>query len=210
MPAKLLAILIAISVMAALAGGCTARLRTADEVRYYVEQTYGKDFSLWPVEPDGQTGSQSDRPASSQTWKVILQEAGHDISFELRNYLTNSIQFLDGASFGPVVSRFESTYAIEKARAVHDQVLNIVAGFPDVEYVEDDNLRSDRFVVHNSNFEAFIACIQEIDRLYSFPQDTVIRFFATVIDRNDAIVASWLYNYSTGEKQLDISLLRPR
>jgi len=190
--------------------GCSSELSTQREIESYVKKTYGKNFIITLIDSDDVGVTDSSRAGTSKTWRIDLKERDLDITFELENYLSRSIKFLDGASFGPVKSYYVSTYAQEKAKILHKEVLKIVDKYPDVEYVEDESSPSDRFMVYNSNHNEFIKCIKEIDKLYNFPRDTNIRFLATVMDENNNIVDTWLYSYSSGKKKLDTSLLKPR
>lgn len=180
--------------------GCGAKLSTKKDVEKYVKRIYGKEYTLTLIGDFRQ----------ERKWEVNLKDKNIEVTFELRNFLRPSIQFLDNTSFGPIKEYYQSTYAIEKAKIVHDNVLKIVRRYPDIEYIEDAVEKSDRFIVHNNNYKDFIKCIKEIDKLYSFPIDTYYLFFATVYDDENNVADSWLYSYSIGDKKLDESLLQPK
>lgn len=218
--------ILAVLSMTLLLCGCSEELSTEKETERYIKKNYGKDFTMTLAESDcsgesERTGgpdragerdstveSEPGKAGDYKTWTVVLKENGHEITFVLRNYLSHAVQFLDGASFGPLKSRYESSYAIEKSRIVHEQVLNIVDQYADVKYIEDDS-DSDRFEIYNSSYDEFADCIRQIDALYAFPCDTGIRFFATMFSENGEVIDSWLYEYSSGNEKLDMSLLEP-
>lgn len=203
---KISSFILAVLSMTFLLCGCSDELSTDKETERYIRKNYGKDFTMTLIASDCTGETEPGRAGDYKLWTVVLNEDGNEITFVLRNYLTRAVQFLDGASFGPLKSQYESSYAKEKSKIVHDQILKIVDQYTDIKYEEDES-DSDRFIIYNGNYEEYADCIHQIDTLYDFPRDTNITFFATMYDENGVVIDSWLYEYSSGDKKLDMSLL---